>query len=145
VKEAGVKTVIVTGRAAGLQQQITAGRHTVVGDEPASAGGGDTGLSPYDFLLSALGSCTSMTLALYARRKSWPLEAVTVRLRYSRNHVEDCATCETQDVRLDRIDRELELVGSLSQEQRARLLEIANKCPVHQTLSAGAVISTRLA
>jgi putative redox protein len=140
-----VSAVIVSGRASGLAQEIIAGRHTLAADEPASSGGGDTGASPYDLLLSALGSCTSMTLALYARRKNWPLEAVTVRLRYSRKHVEDCANCETEDVRLDRIDRELTLVGTLTDEQRVRLLEIADKCPVHRTLSAGIVISTRLA
>jgi putative redox protein len=140
-----VSTVIVTGRTSGLAQQITAGGHALVADEPVAAGGTDTGPAPYELLLSALGACTSMTLALYARRKGWPLEAVTVRLQHSRRHVEDCATCETEDVRLDHIDREVELVGSLSDEQRARLLEIANKCPVHRTLSSRIVISTRLA
>ena len=108
------RTVTVHGSAAGLAQEILVGRHRLSGDEPVWAGGTDTGPNPYDLLLAALGSCTSMTLALYARRKAWPLEAVTVRLRHSKVHAADC---------------EVELTGPLSEEQRVRLLEIANKCP----------------
>lgn len=138
-------TVIVTGDASGLAQDITVGRHRLPADEPLDAGGTDTGPNPYDLLLCALGSCTSMTLALYARRKQWPLRAVTVRLRHSRIHAADCETCETRDGQLDHIEREVELVGDLDEGQRARLLEIANKCPVHRTLKSEIDIQTRLA
>jgi putative redox protein len=139
------RTVTVHGDAAGLAQEISVGRHRLAADEPTSVGGTDTGANPYDLLLAALGSCTSMTLALYARRKQWPLQAVTVRLRHSRIHAADCASCETREGLLDHIDREVELTGPLSAEQRARLLEIANKCPVHRTLSSEIDIQTRLA
>jgi putative redox protein len=137
-------TVVVSGSAAGLAQAISAGRHRLIGDEPVSVGGTDTGPTPYDLLLAALGSCTSMTIGMYARRKEWPLESVTVRLRHSRIHAADCESCETQPVRLDRIDREIQLFGPLREDQRARLLEIANKCPVHRTLTSGVDIQTRL-
>jgi putative redox protein len=143
--DAPAGNVIVSGRAGGLAQQITVGRHRLAADEPISAGGTDTGPGPYDLLLAALGSCTSMTLALYARRKQWPLEAVTVNLRHSRIHAADCASCETKEGHLDRIDRELELAGALTDEQRARLLEIADKCPVHRALTSEIHIRTRLA
>ena len=137
--------VTVHGSAAGFAQEIAVGRHRLVGDEPLSSGGTDTGPDPYAFLLAALGSCTSMTIALYARRKRWPLEAVAVRLRHSKIHAADCESCETKDVLLDRIDRDVELTGPLSEEQRQRLLEIANKCPVHRTLKSEIDIQTRLA
>jgi uncharacterized OsmC-like protein len=140
----GPRTVTVHGSAAGFAQQISVGPHRLAADEPIAAGGTDTGLNPYDLLLAALGSCTSMTVALYARRKRWPLEAVTVRLRHSRIHAEDCATCDTKQRHLDHIDREMELTGALSEEQRTRLLEIADKCPVHRTLTSRIVIETRL-
>jgi putative redox protein len=137
-------TVTVHGSAAGLAQEISIGRHRLMADEPTSVGGTDTGPNPYEFLLAALGTCTSMTLALYARRKGWTLEAVTVRLRHSRIHAADCEDCETRDGRLDHIDREVELSGVLPDEQRARLLEIANKCPVHRTLTSEIHIHSRL-
>lgn len=137
------RSVLVTGGAAGLAQQVTLGRHHLVADEPAAAGGTDTGPDPYALLLAALGSCTSMTLALYARNKQWPLESVRVTLRHSKVHAADCDTCETKDGRLDRIEREVELVGDLTDAQRARLLEIANKCPVHRTLTSEIDIRTR--
>jgi putative redox protein len=138
------RTVTVHGSAAGFAQEISVGRHRLTGDEPTSAAGTDTGPTPYDFLLAALGSCTSITLAIYARRKRWPLEAVTVRLRHSRIHAVDCAECETTEGLLDHIDREVELTGVLTEEQRVRLLEIANKCPVHRTLTSEIDIQTRL-
>jgi len=136
--------VTVRGAADGFVQEITAGAHHLRSDEPASAGGTDSGPTPYDLLLAALGSCTSMTVTMYARRKQWPLKRVTVRLRHSRVHAEDCAACETQDATLTVIDRDIELDGPLGEDQRARLLAIANRCPVHLTLTSRIDIRTRL-
>jgi len=140
----GPRAVTVQGSAAGFAQQISVGPHRLTGDEPTSVGGTDLGPSPYDLLLAALGSCTSMTLAMYARRKQWPLEAVTVQLRHSRIHAADCEACETKEGFLDHIQRDVQLTGSLSEEQRARLLDIANKCPVHRTLASEIHVQTRL-
>src|SRR5882672_10751942 len=128
--------VVVEGSAKGFAQEIVVNSHRIVADEPVIAGGTDTGPGPYDLLLAALGSCTSMTVSMYARRKQWPLESVRVRLRHSRIHAADCADCETKEGMLDQIDRDIELAGPLSGEQRARLLEIADKCPVHRTLTS---------
>ena len=125
-------------------QEITVGGHRLQADEPASAGGNDSGPSPYDLLLAALGACTSMTLRMYAEQKKWPLEHVTVRLRHEKIHAEDCSECETREGRIDRIERDIEIVGNLDEVQRARLLEIANKCPVHRTLHSEVWIPTRL-
>ncbi len=136
--------VIVRGGGDGLAQEITAGAHHLRSDEPISAGGTDSGPTPYELLLASLGSCTSMTMAMYARRKRWPLERVTVSLRHSRVHVEDCAACETHDTKLTVIERNIALDGPLSDGQRARLLEIANRCPVHLTLSSKMDIRTRV-
>ena len=135
--------VIVRGAATGFAQEIVAGRHRLTSDEPIPEGA-DTGPTPYDLLLAALGSCTSMTISLYARRKKWPLESVTVRLRHSQVHATDCAECETKDGHIDRIDREIEVTGDLSEEQRRRLVEIAEKCPVHRTLESEIDIRTRI-
>src|SRR3984893_14325446 len=122
----------VTGRGGigGLGQKVTVGRHRLVGDEPEGQGGHDAGPSPYDYLLAALGTCTSMTLALYARRKGWPVEGITVALAHSRIHATDCAECETKDGHIDRIDREIGLAGPL---------------PVHRTLPSEVSIRPRLA
>jgi putative redox protein len=136
--------VVVQGSGKNFVQQITTGKHRLVSDEPAKAGGTDSGPGPYDLLLAALGSCTSMTVGLYARRKQWPLEAVRVRLRHTKIHAADCESCETKEGKLDRIERDIELDGALDADQRARLLEIANKCPVHQTLKSEIEIATRL-
>ena len=136
--------VVVRGSAQGFAQEITAGHHRFAADEPRASGGGDTAPDPYALLLASLGSCTSMTIGLYARRKQWPLERVTVRLRHSRVHAEDCADCETREGMIDRIEREIELFGPLSEEQRQRLLEIAERCPVHRTLKSEIDIRTRL-
>jgi uncharacterized OsmC-like protein len=142
--QAAEGVVIVRGAADAFAQEITAGAHRLYSDEPTSVGGTDTGPTPYDLLLAALGSCTSMTVAMYARRKQWPLAGVTVRLRHSRVHAEDCAACETQDAKLTVIDRDIELDGLLNEDQRARLLAIANRCPVHLTLTSKFDIRTRL-
>ena len=136
--------VIVRGAATGFAQDIVAGRHQFASDEPASVGGTDTGPTPYDLLLAALGSCTSMTVGLYAKRKQWPLKHVTVRLRHSRVHVQDCANCETSDAKLTVIECDIEFEGPLDQDQRARLLAIADRCPVHLTLASTIEIRTRL-
>jgi len=140
----GPRTVTVHGSAAGFAQQISVGTHRLAADEPTSVGGTDLGPNPYDLLLAALGSCTSMTVAMYARRKQWPLEAVTVQLRHSRIHAADCEACETKEGFLDHIQRDVQLTGSLSEEQRARLLDIAGKCPVHRTLASEIHVQTRL-
>jgi uncharacterized OsmC-like protein len=118
----------------GLLQHIAAGRHRLVADEPVTAGGTDQGPSPYELLAAALGSCTSMTLRLYARAKGWPLSRVTVTVRHERIHAVDCADCETKEGRVDQLRREIALEGPLDAAQRARLLEIADRCPVHRTL-----------
>ncbi len=136
--------VTVRGSAEGFAQEITAGRHRLIVDEPMAAGGSDRGPGPYELLLAALGACTSMTIALYARRKGWPLTGVTVRLRHSRIHAEDCADCETKQGMLDRIEREIAVAGELTEEQRTKVLEIANKCPVHRTLTSEINIRTTL-
>ena len=143
MEKSDATNVVVRGSAAGFAQEIQAGRHRIVADEPASAGGTDTGPSPYDLLLAALGACTSMTVAMYARRKAWPLEEVAVHLRHSRIHATDCAECETNEGMLDRIERDIHFTGPLTDEQRSKLLEIANKCPVHRTLTSEIDIETR--
>jgi uncharacterized OsmC-like protein len=137
------REVVVRGSAAGFAQEIFAGPHRMTADEPLSVGGTDTGPSPYDFLLAALGACTSITVGMYARRKGWPLEEVTINLRHAKIHASDCAECETKEGMLDRIERDIHLVGSLTKEQRSKLLEIANKCPVHRTLTSEIHIVTR--
>jgi putative redox protein len=137
------REVVVRGNAMGFAQTIAVAKHRFTADEPLDVGGTDTGPTPYDLLLAALGSCTSMTVALYARRKQWPLEAVTVRLRHSRVHARDCKDCETEIGMLDQIERRVELVGLLDDAQRAKLLEIADKCPVRRTLTSEIVIRSR--
>jgi putative redox protein len=136
--------VTVRGKGDGLAQEIVAGRHRLSADEPTSLGGTDTGPNPYDLLLAALGSCKSITVTMYAHRKGWPLESVTVHLRHEKVHANDCESCESKDVLLDRIECELSLTGALTPEERARLLEISNRCPVHRTLTSEIDIQTRL-
>ena len=125
-------------------QQVLAGRHRLRADEPIAAGGDDSGPSPYDLLLAGLGACTAMTLRIYAEQKKWPLERVSVDLRHAKVHAADCAECDTREGRIDRIEREISLEGALDEAQRARLLEIASKCPVHRTLHSEVDIPTTL-
>ena len=127
-----------------LRTDVTANGYALVADEPASVGGTDAGPTPYDYLLAALGSCTAITVRMYADRKGWPLESVTVRLRHHRIHARDCKECETKDGRIDHISRDLELMVTLDASQLARLQEIAARCPVHQTLTSEVVIDTNL-
>jgi putative redox protein len=127
--------VVVRGGAQGFVQEITAGRHHLVADEPVGAGGADRGPGPYDLLMAALGACMSMTIALYARTKKWPLETVAIRLTHSRIYARDCADCMVRDdTMLDRINTEVQLTGALTTEQERKLMEVAHKCPVHRTL-----------
>ena len=128
--------VVVRGNAEAFLQGVVSGKHNLRADEPVSAGGSDAAPGPYDYLLIALGVCTSMTVGLYARRKRWPLENIIVSLRHSRIHAKDCEECETKEGILDQIDAEIELTGSLTAEQHAKLMEIAAKCPVHRTLKS---------
>jgi uncharacterized OsmC-like protein len=137
--------VVVRGSVATFQQEIVAGKHHFIGDEPASAGGGDAGPDPYDYLLAALGVCTSMTIGLYARRNHLPLENIAVSLWHSRIYAADCEECETRQGMLDRIDVEVGLTGSLSAEQHSRLMQVAAKCPVHRTLTSEINIRLRTA
>lgn len=130
----GGEADVVTRTGDSYRTEIQAGRHSLIGDEPEDVGGDDEGPTPYGYLLSALGSCTGMTLRMYADRKEWPLAEAIVRLSHEKIHAEDCENCETEDGRVDRIEREIEVRGDLSDDQRDRLLEIANKCPVHRTL-----------
>lgn len=118
-----------------FDQEIVAGRHRLVADEPVDAGGLDSGPGPYELLLASLGACTSMTIRLYADRKGIPLRQIEVQLRHFRVYATDCAECETKEGMVDHIDREIQLDGDLTAEQRAKLMEIANKCPVHRTLT----------
>ena len=128
-----------------FQNMVTVGPHALLADEPVAAGGEDTGPGPYDFLLAGLGACKSMTMRLYADRKSFPLERATVTLRHSRIHAQDCAECETKEGMLDQIEVEIGLQGALDADQRKRIVEIADKCPVHRTLTSEIRIVTRAA
>jgi len=128
-----------------FQNMVTVGPHALLADEPVAAGGEDTGPGPYDFLLASLGACKSMTMRLYADRKSFPLERATVTLTHSRIHAQDCAECETKEGMLDQIEVAIGLQGALDADQRKRILEIADKCPVHRTLTSEIRIVTRAA
>ena len=134
--------VVVTSQT-NLRNEVRYGDgHSFITDEPVAAGGNDAGPDPYTLLLAALGSCISMTVTLYARRKQWPLESVSVRLRQNRIHAKDCKECaQNLEGHIHRIERSVTVQGQLSDEQRARLLEIAHKCPVHKTLTSQIVIA----
>ena len=136
-------THVIVSSESGLAQEIVAGNHRLRADEP-SPFGTDSGPSLYELLLASLGACTPMTLRLYAQRKGWDLRRVTVRLQHYRIHAEDCMDCETKQGFLDRIDREIELSGNIDEAQKNRLLEIAERCPVHRTLKSEINIRTSL-
>jgi uncharacterized OsmC-like protein/pimeloyl-ACP methyl ester carboxylesterase len=140
--EAPREVVVRETRNGKFQQTVTVGPHQLLADEPVAAGGDDTGLAPYDFVLAGLGACTSMTMRLYADRKSLPLERTTVTLRHNKIHAEDCAECETKAGMLDQIERVITMEGALDAEQRRKLMEIADKCPVHRTLTSEVRILT---
>ena len=127
--------------AVGYATDVSLGKHSLRADEPASVGGTDTGPTPYDLLLSALGTCTAITLRMYADRKGWPLAGATVELRHDRVHARDCAECETKTGFVSRISKRITLSGELDDTQRTRLLEIADRCPVHRTLGSEIVIT----
>lgn len=137
-------TVIVRERDKKFAREIFTQQHRLVSDEPVEQGGADSGANPYELLLAALGSCTSMTLRMYANHKKLDLEAIEVTLRHSRVHLDDCKTCDDKNTLVDKIDRKIKLVGRLDDDQRKRLLEIADKCPVHKTLVNEIVIETKL-
>jgi len=139
----GSVIVASTGMAP-FEQILLDGRHTLRADEPAAVGGGDVGPSPYELLLMALGSCTSMTINMYATRKKWALDQVVVRLRHERAYPDDCVNCEDPKSKIDRIWCSIELIGALDDAQRTRLMEIAKQCPVHRTLTNKIEIRTDL-
>jgi putative redox protein len=145
LEAAAEEAVVRMAEPGRLAQDVAVGRHRLRADEPRNLGGDDTGPTPYGLLLSALGACTTMTLQLYAKRKQWPLEGVEVRLHHEKVHARDCEDCETRVGKIDRIDRELVIQGPLDDAQRTRLLEMADRCPVHRTLHAEVEVRTRLA
>ena len=135
----------VTTSGDGLLQQIAIGPFQIRSDEPPEVGGGGQGPTPYELLCASLGACTSMTLRLYAKSKGWPLHRVITTVRHDKIYAKDCADCETQDGRIDRLERAIALEGPLDPAQRERLLQIAERCPVHRTLQSEVKIITRLA
>ncbi len=136
--------VVVTGQEK-YRTAMSFDGHELIADEPESVGGKNLGPTPYDLLCGALGACTGMTLRMYADRKAWPMEAVEVRLRHEKIHADDCADCETKEGKIDQITRELVIYGELSDEQKQRLVEIADRCPVHRTLHSEIKVVNRLA
>jgi putative redox protein len=138
------KQVVCRLEDEGFTTEIIAGKHGLLADESEDVGGNDFGPSPYEILNSSLGACTAMTIQMYARRKKWPLEEVRVHLAYSRSYKEDCDNCTTSESKLDHFERVIELKGPLDKAQKERLLEIANKCPVHRTLSSPSYFKTEL-
>ena len=141
--EAPRQVVVQETRKSKFNQTISVGPHRLIADEPVAAGGEDAGPGPYDFLLAGLGACTSMTMRLYADRKSLPLDRVSVTLKHSKIYAKDCAECETRDGMLDQIERDIAMDGALDPEQRNKLMEIADKCPVHRTLTSEIRIVTK--
>jgi uncharacterized OsmC-like protein len=135
---------VVEDGAGRFTAQLLDGRHRLIADEPPASGGNDLGPGPYELLLMALGACKTMTVRLYAERKGWPLDRVSVRLRHARIHAQDCTDCETKEGMLDRIECLVEFEGALDASQRARLFDISGKCPVHRTLTSEISIQSRL-
>ncbi len=138
------RSVVVNGPATGFRTEVEVGGHHLVVDEPRPVGGTDEGPSPYEMLLAALGACTAMTLRLYADRRKWPLERARITLQHRKVHAQDCADCDRKPAKMDVVDRVVFLDGPLTDEQRARLMEIADRCPVHQTLSSQIRVNTRM-
>ncbi len=134
---------VVRGGPAGYTNEITLGRHRLIADEPQSVGGGDRGPNPYDLLLAALGACKSMTLRMYADRKGWPLQGIEVRLDHSKIHARDCERCESESGKIDQLRTAIRIEGPLDDDQRARLMEISERCPVHRTLHSEVEILSR--
>jgi len=134
------RVVVRTGST--LRTEIVANGYTLLADEPIGLGGTNSGPTPYDYLLAALGACTAMTLRMYADHKNWSLESVTVRLQHQKVYRRNCEECETKDRNIDRIRLELELGGALEESQRRQLLKIAERCPVHRTLESEAQVET---
>ena len=139
------RTVVVKSGLFRYSQKISVGSHVLHADEQGDSGGTDFGPNPYELLLAALGACTSMTVRMYADRKQWPLEDVHIELSYARVHADDCTACDKELKLVDGIEMELRFFGELSQSQRQRLTEIANRCPVHRTLESPLLIRARLA
>ncbi|MBL7481194.1 OsmC family protein [Legionella sp. 27fs60] len=139
-----METIVSESGTGKYAQEIRIGEHTLKADEPLANGGNDSGPSPYDFLLAGLGACTSMTLRMYADLKQIPLKKVIVTLQHEKIYAEDCAECENKNTKIDHINRQIQLEGNLTEEQRQKLLEMANKCPVHRTLTSKILITTEL-
>lgn len=138
------RSVVVSGPTTGFRTEVEVGGHRLVVDEPIAVGGADDGPTPYELLLAGLGACTAMTLRLYADRRKWPLERARISLRHRKVHAQDCVDCVTKPARMDVVDRVITLEGGLTEEQRAKLLEIAERCPVHQTLQGKMQVNTQL-
>ena len=138
-------TEVIVRSESGMSARAEMGAHQLTVDEPVSAGGEDSGPCPYDLLLAALGACTALTVRMYAQRKAWPLESVEVRLSHERIYAEDCAECETREGMLDKINKDLILFGpALDAEQRQRLAEIAERCPVQRTLTREVIVNQKI-
>jgi putative redox protein len=137
------RSVVVSGPATGFRTDVEVGGHHLVVDEPIAVGGADGGPTPYEMLLAGLGACTVMTLRIYADRRKWPLERARVTLQHRKVHAQDCVDCDKRDAKMDVIDRIIFLEGQLDEEQRAKLIEIAERCPVHQTLKGKIQVNTR--
>jgi putative redox protein len=137
------REVVIHGDGEGFHQEIFVNSHRLAADEPPESGGSGRGPDPYELLLASLGACTSITITMYAQSEGLPLRGVTTRLQHSNVHADDCAECETEEGKIDWIELHVELDGPLNDEQRSQLLEIAERCPVHQTLTSETVIKIR--
>jgi len=138
------RSVVVSGPATGFRTDVEVGGHHLVVDEPIAVGGADQGPTPYEMLLAALGACTAMTLRIYADKRKWPLERARVTLQHRKVHAQDCVDCDTKVAKMDVVERVLFLDGTLTEEQKAKLVEIAERCPVHQTLRSKIQVNTRV-